>query len=1494
MTFFMTGALMVFPGVLHAEEDDGVYRLIVKTDSDQLPCPGDAVIASFDDLYLLQFDNEQAAARAADSLSEDEGCSSADISIRIASEQIMTDEEDLRSENIMSEDNNPFVIFDDIEEDEADQSFDVALIDTGASCGNNVIEAVSVLGGEPKDDNGHGTRMAEHIISQNGNVRILSIKALDSQGKGDVSAIIAAIKYAMLKKVKVINLSVCAFSRSENAVLAEVIRDAISSGTIVVGAAGNYGMDASGFIPGNIEEALIVGAADPYGHVQPISNFGDTVDLYMPSASTSEAAALMSGWLSLHSSEVSISELPAEALTPSEIMEAVGRKIREISDPGDAGFEICSPVYEPDLYWYPVREDNYIRFTAGVAGDHFYRLMWRADWWDDEGGPSDTSYEWKSLAYCIQPDNQEFPRWIDLTHPTTDASENMTWATLSAVLLLAPYADGGTFYNADGLDGISLFGQGASYITIAEKGSYFSGHASDAVLRDILFAHLIVGRLYNGSWSSHAGTEMQAAGNRLINSIQSKLRDTSSLMYRTVCASTLTFGNPNTQIGSITPDLQQKVAWVQAGELQEETGGFEVVNETTGNDGILKVSKKVEGGRETDMSAAFEFTLTANKSGLKYKKYDQNGNQVTAGAGSGAGTAIASGGTFTLTAGQYVLISMPAGCRYTVSEVGGGDGLYTVETEGDVSGQIPAPASGQTFSYTVTINDTQGNPAANLEVNYSGRIDGSSATSGVKKTNRSGRFTFTLASGGRVEFSEIPEGYSYTVTVPAVSGYTVNTPGNASGQVDADDTPEVRFIHVYDPVQKTAGFTNKVIQTDITIRKTSSCTVQSAGLSSELYSSDLLDAVFRIRVYDRHSGELIYDALYHPGSSTVARDGTITATLDINDADTLVRVYAGSLAPLLAGDWVTVRETKAPEGYLLPSAAGLLNGQTVSDTQIIRSLSSDPKKNVVTFSDVPGFAPARIAVDKFRTVYDLGTPGVGSAGSRTPVYDNNLRAGAVFLFAYYDNYNCSGAPSGYWYFMNDASGHLAYGEEWLLTGFDNDIFREGDVLTCQIPAGFNWGQNSTLYRDADGSCNLPLGSFSVREVWAPPGYQMICGEDGSPAVFKGRIRIENDPDLDAAIPVLTWLTDTAPLSSYGQYAAVADSTLTVGDREIQIAIGKSDSQSGSQIAGAVFEISDVSDASRKYTFTTTGQGYTVVRGFLETGHTYILKEAAAPDGYVLNEDEVCFYVRNDGTVSFEDCTDALGTHIVPQVRHLLEEEGALGTPDEVFYTVMQEGMQGADYEITCSEKVLDDGGLESERGVRCCVLNIKDAPNRLQIFKQDADGLAMAGVRFTVRAESLEEGDTETVIAYTDPEYTQPFRNGDALTTDEDGKAVLYRLKSNDVLIITEVKTQEGMSLLADPVYIRVSASGRISGTLDRTLHGKVYRFYGNESRTDGNISYDLYVDNMSAVTLMTGGEGSVRYYMAGISFIAAAFCLLVIRKRKEHEKGNTEQHRSS
>lgn len=188
----------------------------------------------------------------------------------------------------------------------------VAVIDTGVAPHNDLVKPVNRIIGfkdfvankkESYDDNGHGTHVAG-IIAGNGyssrgkysgvapKSNILSIKALDENGGGNVSDIIAAIAYAIETKdiynTKIINLSIGtpANSPCDKDPLCKAVGKAIESGLIVIAAAGNSGPEEGSILsPGINSEVITVGAVDDK---RTIDTSDDTIATFSSRGPTSE------------------------------------------------------------------------------------------------------------------------------------------------------------------------------------------------------------------------------------------------------------------------------------------------------------------------------------------------------------------------------------------------------------------------------------------------------------------------------------------------------------------------------------------------------------------------------------------------------------------------------------------------------------------------------------------------------------------------------------------------------------------------------------------------------------------------------------------------------------------------------------------------------------------------------------------------------------------------------------------------------------------------------------------------------------------------------------------------------------------------------------------------------------------------------------------------------------------------------------------------------
>jgi len=165
----------------------------------------------------------------------------------------------------------------------------VAVLDSGVApdrdltaSGNRVLASVSFVGGTgAPDDGGHGTHIAGTVAGDGTNssgqyvgiarrANIVSVKVLDSQGRGRVSSVLAGLQWAIAHKaqynIRVVNLSLGApplapTYRADP--MAAAVEVAWRNGLVVVAASGNTGPNSGGVeSPGIDPYVITVGSTD--------------------------------------------------------------------------------------------------------------------------------------------------------------------------------------------------------------------------------------------------------------------------------------------------------------------------------------------------------------------------------------------------------------------------------------------------------------------------------------------------------------------------------------------------------------------------------------------------------------------------------------------------------------------------------------------------------------------------------------------------------------------------------------------------------------------------------------------------------------------------------------------------------------------------------------------------------------------------------------------------------------------------------------------------------------------------------------------------------------------------------------------------------------------------------------------------------------------------------------------------------------------------------
>lgn len=135
---------------------------------------------------------------------------------------------------------------------------------------------------------GHGTFLAGLIVMSAPKCKILPVKVLDSNGRGDLFTIAQGIYYAIDRGAKVLNLSLS--STHDAPVMRDACNEAVNDGLLVVAAAGNSNSSSPEF-PAGYSNVISVAATDAQDVKASYSNYGPTVTLSAPGDSVMDASS---------------------------------------------------------------------------------------------------------------------------------------------------------------------------------------------------------------------------------------------------------------------------------------------------------------------------------------------------------------------------------------------------------------------------------------------------------------------------------------------------------------------------------------------------------------------------------------------------------------------------------------------------------------------------------------------------------------------------------------------------------------------------------------------------------------------------------------------------------------------------------------------------------------------------------------------------------------------------------------------------------------------------------------------------------------------------------------------------------------------------------------------------------------------------------------------------------------------------------------------------
>jgi|GEM_PF-3910633 len=181
-----------------------------------------------------------------------------------------------------------------------DGFLDLDDIDTNANKKIDFSELVKNLIGhnfvdntiDPQDKkNGHGTHMAGVIAASADNsigvlgvapqAKIMSLKALDDNGKARFSNIAKAIIYASDQEADIINSS-WGCNCNLPKMLIKAYQYAGKKGVVFVSAGGNDANSKNNYAPANLKQVIAVASVDHENQLSSFSNFGTSIDIAAP------------------------------------------------------------------------------------------------------------------------------------------------------------------------------------------------------------------------------------------------------------------------------------------------------------------------------------------------------------------------------------------------------------------------------------------------------------------------------------------------------------------------------------------------------------------------------------------------------------------------------------------------------------------------------------------------------------------------------------------------------------------------------------------------------------------------------------------------------------------------------------------------------------------------------------------------------------------------------------------------------------------------------------------------------------------------------------------------------------------------------------------------------------------------------------------------------------------------------------------------------------
>ncbi|MBI5709817.1 MAG: S8 family serine peptidase [Candidatus Eisenbacteria bacterium] len=127
---------------------------------------------------------------------------------------------------------------------------------------------------------GHGTHIAGIVSLVAPQARLLIVRVLDSDGRGDVRSVAAGIRWATQHGARVINMSL-GMLQSSPAINSAIVQ-AAGEGVLLVASAGNWGAETPQEFPARSSDVVAVAAVDAENQPASFTSYGSFVDLCAP------------------------------------------------------------------------------------------------------------------------------------------------------------------------------------------------------------------------------------------------------------------------------------------------------------------------------------------------------------------------------------------------------------------------------------------------------------------------------------------------------------------------------------------------------------------------------------------------------------------------------------------------------------------------------------------------------------------------------------------------------------------------------------------------------------------------------------------------------------------------------------------------------------------------------------------------------------------------------------------------------------------------------------------------------------------------------------------------------------------------------------------------------------------------------------------------------------------------------------------------------------